>query len=124
MEAGRSTGGNATPEHLTVLLADDEAALRRGVRRALEADGFVIVGEAGETASAISAASRLRPNVCLIELELPGDGLNAIGRIAKASPKTLIVVLSRSDRAEHVVTAFARGASGYLLKGLSGERLA
>jgi DNA-binding NarL/FixJ family response regulator len=124
MEAGRSTGGNAALEHLTVLVADDEVALRRGVRRALEADGFVVVAEAGDATSAVSAATRLRPDVCLIEIELPGEGLNAIGRIAKASPKTLIVVLSRSAQAEDVVTAFMRGASGYLLKGLSGERLA
>src|SRR5437763_3731282 len=102
MEAGKSTGGNAVPEHVTVLVADSEAPLRRGVRRALEADGFVIVAEAGDAASAISAASRLRPDICLIEIELPGEGLNAIGRIAKASPKTLIVVLSRSDHAEDV----------------------
>jgi two-component system nitrate/nitrite response regulator NarL len=124
MEAGRSTGGNAVPEHLTVLVADDAVALRRGVRKALEEDGLAVVGEVGDATSAISAASRLRPDICLIEIELPGEGLNAIGRIAKESPKTLIVVLSRSDRAEDVVTAFTRGASGYLLKGLSGERLA
>jgi DNA-binding NarL/FixJ family response regulator len=105
-------------------VADDEVALRRGVRRALEADGFVVVGEAGDATSAISAASRLRPDICLIEIELPGGGLSAIGRIARASPKTLLVVLSRSGRAEDVVAAFTRGASGYLLKGLSGERLA
>jgi DNA-binding NarL/FixJ family response regulator len=60
----------------------------------------------------------------LIEVELPGEGLGAIGRVAKASPRTLVVVLSRSDRAEDVVAAFARGASGYLVKGISGERLA
>jgi DNA-binding NarL/FixJ family response regulator len=52
------------------------------------------------------------------------DGLRAIGRIARASPETLIVVLSRSDRPEDVVNALTRGASGYLLKGLGGERLA
>jgi DNA-binding NarL/FixJ family response regulator len=123
MEADTSTGGNAALEHLTVLVADDEVALRRGVRTALEADGLVVVGEVGDAASAITAATRLRPNICLIEIELPGEGLNAIGRIAKASPKTLIIALSRSDRAEDVVTAFNRGASGYLLKGLTGERL-
>jgi DNA-binding NarL/FixJ family response regulator len=66
----------------------------------------------------------VRADICLIELELPGDGLLAIGRIARSSPETLIVVLSRSERAEDVVNAFTRGASGYLLKGISGERLA
>jgi DNA-binding NarL/FixJ family response regulator len=124
MEAARPTGGSASLEHPSVVIADGEAAHRRGVREVLEAHGFVVVAESGDAASAIGAATRLRPNICLIEIELPGEGLNAIGRIAKASPKTLIVVLSRSERPEDVVTAFTRGASGYLLKGISGERLA
>ncbi len=122
MEAGRP-GGDTTREYLSVLVADDDARQRRAAREALEAHGFV-VAEADDSASAIAAATRLRPDICLIELALPGDGMNAVGRIARASPKTLIVVLSRSDRPEDVVGAFTRGASGYLLKGLSGERLA
>jgi DNA-binding NarL/FixJ family response regulator len=124
MEAARSTGGSATLEHPSVLIADGEAAHRRGVREVLEAHGFVVVAESGDATSAIGAATRLRPDICLIEIELPGEGLNAIGRIAKASANTLIVVLSRSDRPDDVVAAFMRGASGYLLKGISGERLA
>jgi len=111
-------------EHPSVLIADDDRAQRHAVREALEAHGFLVVGEASDAAAAIGAATRLRPNICLIEIELPLEGLNAVGRIAKASPKTMIVVLSRSGRAEDVVTAFTRGASGYLLKEISGEQLA
>jgi len=107
-----------------VLIADDDLPLRRGVRDALEADGFVVVAEVADATSAIEAATRLQPDICLMEPKLPGEGFDAIGRIAKASPNTLIVVLSKSDRAEDVVAAFTRGASGYLVKGLSGERLA
>jgi two-component system nitrate/nitrite response regulator NarL len=124
MEAGMPTGGNAQFEHPSVLVADNDAPHRREVREALERHGFVVVAEARDADSAIGSATRLRPDVCLIELELPGEGLNAIGRIARASPKTLVVVLSRSERPEDVVGAFTRGASGYLLKGISGERLA
>jgi DNA-binding NarL/FixJ family response regulator len=124
MRAGRPTGGTAEHEHPSVLLADDEIPHRRAVREALEADGFVVVAEAGDAAVAIGAATRLQPDICLIEVALPLEGLNAIGRIAKASPRTMIVVLSRSEHPEDVVTAFTRGASGYLLKGISGERLA
>jgi len=94
------------------------------VRVALEADGFVIVAEAGDADEAVALATRLRPDVCLIDVELPGGGLNAIARIAKSAPETLIVVLSASERPSDVVAAVTRGASGYLLKGLSGERLA
>jgi DNA-binding NarL/FixJ family response regulator len=124
MQPGKPTGGEGRVQHLSVLLVDDDVPFRTAIRRALEEDGIVVVAEAGDAATAIGAVSRLRPDICLIELELPDDGLNAIGRIVKASPKTLVVILSRSDRPEDVVTAFTRGASGYLLKGLSGERLA
>jgi DNA-binding NarL/FixJ family response regulator len=124
MKAVAPNGGAARLEHPSVLIADNDLPLRRGVREALEADGFVVVAEADEAAAAVGAATRLHPDVCLIEPQLPGEGFDAIGRIAKASPNTMIVVLSRSDQAEDVVTAFTRGASGYLLKGLSGDRLA
>jgi len=122
MASRTSNGGNV--EHASVLVADDDPTHRRGVREALEANGFVVVAEAGDADTAINATTRLRPDILLLEVELPGDGLAAVGRIAKASPKTLIVVLSRSERPDDVVTALTRGASGYLLKGISGERLA
>lgn len=124
MNNGRPTGGMAEPERPSVLVADDDIEFRRAIKQALEANGFVVVGEASDAAAAIGAATRLKPDICLIEIELPLEGLNAIGRIAKASPKTMIVVLSNSSRPEDVVTAFTRGAAGYLLKGISGERLA
>jgi DNA-binding NarL/FixJ family response regulator len=119
MRDGRSTGGNDERMHPAVLVADDDVAHRRGVREALEARGFVIAAESGDAEAAIGAATRLLPDILLIEVDLPGDGLNAIGRISRASPKTLIVVLSQSARPDDVVTAFTRGASGYLLKGIS-----
>ena len=121
---GRPTGGMAGLEHPSVLIADDDIPQRRAVREALEAQGFVVVGEASDAAAAVGAATRLRPDICLIEIELPLEGLNAVGRIARASPETMIVVLSRSDQPGDVVTAITRGASGYLLKGISDERLA
>ena len=124
MVSGRPTGGMAELEHPSVVIADDDIPHRRAVREALERHGFVVVGEASDAAAAIGAATRLRPDICLIEIELPVEGLNAVGRIAKASPKTMIVVLSRSDHSEDVVTAFTRGASGYLLKGIGGDQLA
>jgi DNA-binding NarL/FixJ family response regulator len=124
MVSSGPAGGKAELEHPSVLIADDDIPHRRAVREALDAHGFLVVGEASDAAAAIGAATRLRPDICLIEIELPVEGLNAIGRITKASPETLVVVLSRSAEPENVVTAFTRGASGYLLKGISGERLA
>lgn len=124
MRNNRATGGTAALEHRSVLIADNDISHRHAVREALEAHGFDVVSEASDAAAAIGAASRLQPDICLIEIELPLEGLNAIGRITRASAKTMIVVLSNSDHPEDVVTAFMRGASGYLLKGISGERLA
>jgi two-component system, NarL family, nitrate/nitrite response regulator NarL len=124
MQAGGPDGGNAGHEHPSVLIADDDVPYRRAVREALEVDGFLVVGEASDAAAAIGAATRVKPDICLIDIELPLEGLNAIGRIAKASPTTMIVALTSSERAEDVVTAFTRGASGYLLKGIGGEALA
>lgn len=124
MKAGSPSGESGALEHLTILVADADVALRRAIRDALEAQGFVVVAEVADAPSAVAGTSRLQPDICLIELDLPGEGLDAIGRIAKASPRTLIVVLTSSDRQEDVVAAFTRGASGYLLKEISGERLA
>jgi DNA-binding NarL/FixJ family response regulator len=124
LETGKPIGGNVDLAHPSVVIADDDPSQRRSVRDALEENGFVVVAEASDSAAAIGAATRLKPDVCLIEIELGGEGLHAIGRIAKGSPETMIVVLSRSDRPEDVVGAFAHGASGYLLKGISGERVA
>src|SRR2546430_1901187 len=120
----RPTGGMDKLDHRAVLMADDDIPHRRAVRGAREPQGFVVVGEASDAAAAVGAATRLRPDICLIEIELPLEGLNAVGRIARASPETMIVVLSRSDQPGDVVTAITRGASGYLLKGISDERLA
>jgi NarL family two-component system response regulator LiaR len=124
MASRTSDGGIVELDHPSVLLADDDTAHRRGVREALEVSGFVVVAEAGDADTAIGAVTRLRPDILLLEIELPGDGLAAVGRIVKASPNTLIVVLSRSKRPDDVVTALTRGAAGYLLKGINGERLA
>jgi two-component system nitrate/nitrite response regulator NarL len=122
--SGRSQDGRVRREPLSVVIADSEARARRELRRALEADGFVVLAEARDADSAVAATVRERPQICLIELALPGQGLDAIPRIANEAPGTLVVVLTESDRSSDVITALMRGASGYLLKGLSGERLA
>ena len=118
------TQRQAPLRQLTVLLADDDLPHRRGVREALESHNFSVLAETADAETAIAAAARLQPDICLIDVELPERGLLAIGRIAKSSPQTLIIVLSRSQSPENVVNAFIRGAAGYLLKGIDGERLA
>jgi DNA-binding NarL/FixJ family response regulator len=124
MSTGIPTGREAMLEPPSVLIADDDAAYRRGVRESLETYGFLVVAEVSDVATAIAAVGHHAPDVCLLELELPGDGLRAIPRLAKAAPSTLVIVLTGAAHAEDVVIALERGASGFLLKELSGDRLA
>lgn len=123
-----STGRGGDPPGslatLTFLIADDDAPLRAGIRKELEARGFALAAEAADTASAVAAAVRERPDLCLIALEMPGNGLAAVAQIAKRVPTTTIVVLTASEKATDLLAALERGASGYLLKGISGEELA
>jgi two-component system nitrate/nitrite response regulator NarL len=112
------------PEAISVLIADHHAAFRAGIRAALEADGFVIVGEAADAASTVSTAVQTRPDVCLVDVVMPGNGLNAVAAIARRSPATTIVVLTVSSAPADLLAALERGASGYLLKGMPAGELA
>lgn len=117
----RGSGGR---EALTVLIADADRTFRARLRKELEADGLVVVGETGDADSTLAAAVRERPQICLVDLDLPGEGLTAVARVADAAPQTLVVVLTESDRSDHLIAALTRGAAGYLLKGMTGGRLA
>ncbi len=108
---------------LTVLLADDEAAMRTGVRRALEADGSRVVAEASSAAEALAAAAAHRPDVCLLSVHLPGDGIVATQMIRETLPDTKIVMLTGSDRDDDLFASLRAGADGYLLKTIPVKRL-
>jgi two-component system nitrate/nitrite response regulator NarL len=112
------------PGAISVLIADPQSAFRAGIRAALEADGFVVVAEAADAAATVSNAVNTRPDICLLEVVMPGNGLNAIAAIARRSPATTIVVLTVSSDHEDVLAALERGASGYLLKGTPAGELA
>jgi two-component system NarL family response regulator len=111
-------------EAISVVIADHHAAFRAGIRAALEAGGFVIVGEAADAASTVSTAVRTRPDICLVDVVMPGNGLNAVAAIARRSPATTIVVLTVSSDPGDLLAALERGASGYLLKGMPASELA
>jgi DNA-binding NarL/FixJ family response regulator len=98
-----------------VLIADDHPPTRAGVRSILEEDGFEVVAEAGDAPSAVSAAESLRPDVCLIDIHMPGNGISAVGQIAASVPETAIVMLTVSRHDDDLFDALRAGASGYLL---------
>jgi DNA-binding NarL/FixJ family response regulator len=108
---------------VTVVLADHHVPTRAGVRSALESDGLRIVAEAGTAADAVEAACRLNPDVCVLAVHLPGDGIEAARLIRNALPETKIVMLTASERDEDLFAALRAGADGYLLKSTSPGRL-
>ncbi|GAB3905146.1 response regulator [Microbispora bryophytorum] len=103
---------------IRVLIVDDEALVRSGLRMILEAAGdMVIVGEARDGEEAIGAAARLRPEVVLMDVRMPGmDGLTTAGRLLRAAGAPKVVMLTTFDLDEYVHEALRLGAVGFLLK--------
>jgi DNA-binding NarL/FixJ family response regulator len=107
----------------SVLVADDHAALRRGVRVALQNDAFRVVAECADAAAATEAAVRLRPDVCLLDIQMPGNGIVAAREISRCVPTSKIVMLTVSDDDADLFAAIQAGAISYLVKGSDPVRL-
>ncbi|MEV0810108.1 response regulator transcription factor [Micromonospora sp. NPDC050200] len=103
---------------VTVLLADDEALVRAGVRAVLAADpGIAVVAEAGDGRAAVELTRAHRPRVALLDIRMPKlDGLAAAAEIRRLVPATATVMLTTFGEDEHVARALGHGASGFLLK--------
>lgn len=114
-------------ERLRVLLADDQALVRTGLRMILEAeDDLEVVGEAQDGAEAVRLASELRPDVVLLDVQMPElDGLEAARRILAPGRPYLpkVLMLTTFDLDEYVYEAMRLGASGFLLKDTPAEQL-
>ncbi len=108
-----------------VLLIDDHTVLRQAVRVMLEAESDMeIVGEAGDGVEGVAGVGRLRPDVAIVDLKMPGmSGLAAIPEMLKGSPKTAIIVFTMYNNPVYVYEAMHAGASGYVLKSASKEEL-
>src|SRR2546428_13086150 len=95
----------ASHEVLRAVIADDHEALRAGVREALEAGGIIVCAEAADAAGAVEAVSRERPDVCLLDLSMPGGGIAAAREIAVRVPETAIVGLTVSSSEDDLFAA-------------------
>jgi DNA-binding NarL/FixJ family response regulator len=111
---------------IAVLLADDQAMVRTGFRMILESESDIhVVGEAANGEQATAAARRLRPDVVLMDIQMPGgDGLEATRRITDDSElRSRVVILTTFERDDYVFEALKAGASGFLLKNAPPEEL-
>ncbi len=110
---------------IRVLVVDDHAVVRGGLRHVLEAEpGFEVVGEAEDARTAVARARALRPDVVLLDITMPGgSGLQAVRPILAATPETRVLMLSVHDRREYVVESVRAGAHGYLRKDTSPAEL-
>jgi DNA-binding NarL/FixJ family response regulator len=109
---------------LRVLIADDHAPTRDDVRRALEGDErFDVCASSADAAEAVQAAVRERPDVCLLDIRMPGSGLAAAWEIAARLPSAKIVMLTVSDEDADLFAGLRAGADGYLLKTMNLKRL-
>jgi NarL family two-component system response regulator LiaR len=111
---------------IRVLLVDDHAVVREGLRNFLALqDGLEIVGEASDGAEAIEQAQRLEPDVILMDLVMPGlDGIGAMRQLRVRSPGSRVIVLTSFLEDERVLPAIQAGAAGYLLKNVAPAELA
>jgi two-component system response regulator NreC len=107
------------------MIVDDHAVLRSGLRLVIEReDGLEVAGEAGTAEDAVRSFERLRPNLVLMDLEMPGiGGLAGVQRLQELHPEVSVLVLSMHGEADDVRRAFEAGAMGYVLKTAADEEL-
>jgi DNA-binding NarL/FixJ family response regulator len=97
--------------------------IRVGVKMALSRGGFEVVAEAASRDGAISEVLRTKPDLCLLDISMPGGGVEAARKLAELAPRTALVMLTASDSADDVLAALRAGAIGYLTKDTSPDRL-
>lgn len=112
----------ATP---TVLIVDDHPSFRASARVLLEAEGFTVIGEAQDGESALTEACRLRPQIVLLDVQLPDlDGFEIAERITARTGAPIVILVSSRDLADFGPLVARCGASGFVPKAeLSGERV-
>ena len=118
------TGQDGRGGMVRVMVVDDHALVRAAVRQALTAPGIELVAEAATAEEALVLGPRIRPDVLLVDIDLPGmDGVGLVRELAPRLPDTRIVMLTVSSADHHILDATRLGACGYLTKDLSPDGL-
>jgi two-component system nitrate/nitrite response regulator NarL len=123
IEPERATAIEPERRPIRVLVADDHPPTREGVRIALARDGIIVCAEAADAASALAAAVREQPDICLLETRIPGGGIAATELIHREVPETTVVMFTASRTDADLFDSLRAGADGYLLKDIDPSRL-
>ena len=107
---------------IRVLVADDHPLTRLGIRHAL-GDGFEVCAEADDAEAAVEAALREQPDICLLDVGMPGNGISAAARIAALLPRAAVVMINAARDDDTLLAALRAGAVGYLPKEMAFTRL-
>ncbi|HZY41340.1 MAG TPA: response regulator transcription factor [Anaerolineae bacterium] len=111
-------------DKLQIVIIDDHPLFRAGVATSLRAEPDIeVVGEGASAGEALKLSAELLPDLLLLDINIPGGGLQAVPRIAATCPVTKIVMLTASEEEDDVVAALKAGARGYVLKGVSAREL-
>jgi DNA-binding NarL/FixJ family response regulator len=112
-------------ERIRIVVADDHPVVRDGLRAILATEReFEVVGEAGDGAETIQQVTALRPDILLLDLEMPGmDGVEALRRLHDQMPEARVIVFTAFDTDDRILEAVRAGAQGYLLKGVPRQEL-
>jgi DNA-binding NarL/FixJ family response regulator len=108
-----------------IMIVDDHMLVREGLRRILQTqDGMEVVGEAGDSAAAVATAARERPDIVLLDVEIPGEeAAVTVRRIRAASPRSRVIILSMHEGPRLVQELLHAGIRGYLLKSIHWQEL-
>ena len=111
---------------ISIFLVDDESLVRAGLRALLEKAGtFDVVGESGDARDAIERISKVKPELVILDIRMPGlSGLDAVAPIKKASPTTKVLIASQHESRDFVFQALRAGADGYITKSSDPRELA
>lgn len=121
---GRYNGWGKSVEKISVACVDDHPVLLEGLQSIISETGKYSVVASGKCSSdAVEIANRAKPQVLILDLNMPGDVFHAIGVIREASPATRILAFTASAAIDHAVRALDAGATGYVLKGSNDEEL-